>query len=297
VVTCTYRTSDPNDKRVRYWKRQLSVFSDDLSPTSPDKLKKDFAWFYHQGPEDDSFLSALNYAHDTARAALSVSPSTQHALVRHNQAGFHAYGPPLLQLKSWALLGVLSRQYPSSNAKKTCAFHLRIGAVTSADLFKIGPCDKYSIVGASLHLNIELRLQPKILPLHASLDKSANALTQSVTDVVTDILGMLRQSLLGREYTSGVSMNEAMAMHLKEHFRHSKLEQYLELESISLTCDPNLQGPESPSFRWVHEGPRLRTSPYYGVLGGRVLPRLSKYRRARIRKSAEKRATLMSVLY
>jgi hypothetical protein len=290
LVTFIHSASEPlcNSNNTKSRKTQLSTFTDDKNNAHPVDIEKGFA-LLNQGCDDNSFLSELHYSYDAAYAALTTSPSTRHASARQIRHWFRAHGSGHLKLRSWALNGVLSRQRPSSDAEITSSLALRIAALMDGGLSRIGPCNKYSGVGTTFDFVFELRFQPKTLAFHASLDKSAKEPTQNVTDLVTDILGKLQESLRGREFTSVISMNEAMIMYLKEHFCHSKLEQYLELEGINLVCNQVLKG--GRSVRWVHEAPRFQVSPYYGDLGTRVLPSLCKYRQGRNRDATKKEAT------
>lgn len=279
---------NPNDQQTT----DLSVFADDMI-TFPEKLRKEFSRIV-RNPNDNSLLSELRYLHDVAKAAISALPSTRHALVMQSQM-YRAPNPKALQLEGWQLRGVLSREHPSSNVQNISSFTLGISTVVSRDLCNIGPSDIYSSPSSVVDLRIELRLQPRTWPFPASMDQSANELRQNVGQITTDLVDDLQQSLLGCEFTSQVSMNEAIIVRLEELFRRSRLEQYLKLEDISLACDRQFNKPLR-QLRWIHETDRFKASPYASRLRNVLLPGLSKYRQRRPPKTAESRATSVSVL-
>lgn len=274
-------------------KTTLSVFADDMI-TIPEKLRKEFSRIV-RNLNDNSLLSELRYLHDVAKAAISALPSTRHALVLQSQM-YRAPNPKALQLEGWQLRGVLSREHSSSNVQNISSFTLGITMVVSRDLCSIGPSDiSSSPSSVPVELRIELRLQPRTWPLPASMDQSAKELRQNVGQITTDLVEDLRQSLLGCEFTSQVSMNEAIIARLEELFRRSRLEQYLKLEDISLACHRKVDKPLR-HLRWIHETDGFKASPYAPGLRNVLLPGLSKYRQRRPPKTAESRATSVSVL-
>jgi len=290
VVTLTYVYSDFEHVEKR-GKTEISVFTDDSATTSPEKLIEGSAQNIQKPDNDSSLLSALRYLHTVADAALCTLPSTRYALAKQTQHHQKIASPQHTYLQRWTLCGLLSRQSDSSNAKDVSSFVLRMVVVMSTDFFKIGPCNEHSTWPAYINLNIDLRLQPKASLFPAFLDECAKEPKESVTHVATELLNDLRQSLGGREFTSGVSVQEAFVTQLKEHFRHTQLERYLELQGISIVSDGKL--PKQGHLRWVHETPHMEAITYNGLHGKDLFPGLSKGRPVRSLEVTGKSVTSM----
>ena len=206
-------------------------------------------------PDNYDLLSTLRHSCDLANAVLSELPSAQHAITEQKTALCTS------SVRHWELRVVLSRQDLQTSTKNIPSFTLRAVTKVHKSVTKIGPCATFRGKAPSLSpLAFEMHLRPKALQFAALLGGSADEPTHGVEDFVNELLDGLWHSLRGCQFTSFVSWNEAVVMHLRDSFSRSKFDRYLELEGIRVVAERSGGRSDSQSFQWVHEPPCLKAS-------------------------------------
>lgn len=259
------------------------LYMNDAIYMSREYLAADIAQFAQQ-PKDGSFLSTLHSSHEFANAALTKLPSTRHAFIRQNVAGLVG------TLRQWELITLMSRQDHHSSTENISSFVLCAVANLEEDLKSIGP----SPSPGPLSLSVELHLRPKTSPPLTVLGKSVDEPRQSVEDFAREILDDLRHSVLVCKFTSVVTFNEAVTMHLKDSFGRSKYSQYLELESVRVISERRLPA-GNQIIQWIHGPPSLSASLYDFSLGNNIQSNTINLRHRKSSEIAEVKADPMSV--
>lgn len=260
----------------------ISVYTDEVLTTSYEELSEKISRHVQQ-PDNDGFLSKLRYSCDLSNAVLSELPSAQHAITEQVvKRRFLKTGP----LRHWEIRGVLSRQDLQTSTKNIPSFTLRVVTNVHKSLIKIGPCAAFQGKAPSLSsLVFEMHLRPKALQFANLVGGCADEPTHGVEDFVNELLDGLWHSLRGCQFTSFVSWNEAVVMHLKDSFSRSKFDRYLELEGIRVFSERHEVS--ELSLQWMHEPPCSKASLHGAFLGATRVLKLRQLRSAEAVKTAD----------
>ena len=258
-----------------------ALYMKDATHMSQETLAADIARVVRQ-PKDESLLSRLHSSHEFAKAVLLKLPSTRHVYIRRS-------GPEKVNGMALHLGTSMSRNDPLSSTENTSSFVLSVKFKLERNSKNIGP--SYSPSPSKLRL--ELHLRPKASLFLAALGKSADEPIQSTEGFAAELLDDLRRSVLLCKFTSVVSFNEAVAVHLKDSFCRSKYDQYLELESVRVYS--SRRAPGRYYIRWIHEPSCLNTSLYRFDLGYGEGSHMIRLRHKKSPEAGEVKANPMSV--
>jgi hypothetical protein len=259
-----------------------ALYTQDATHMSQETLAADIARIVRQ-PKDESLLSKLHSSHEFAKAVLLKLPSTRHVYIRR-------FGPETVNaMKALHLSTLMSRNDPHSSTENTSSFILGVSSKLESNSKNIGP--SYSPSPSMLRL--ELHLRPKASLFLAALGKSADEPIHSTKGFATELLDDLQRSVLLCKFTSVVSFNEAVAVHLKDSFCRSKYDQYLELESVRVSSTRRTPG--GSQTRWIHEPSCLNASLYACKLGKGDGSHMMRLRHKKGPEAGEVKANPMSV--
>ena len=273
------------------YKTKVVIYSDDVKNTG-DSLAEDISRTVQQ-PNDNGFLATLRYSCDLANAAFSASTSNHCAFITQiaqttcvgAASEFH-----------WEILGVLPRRDLQSSTKDVPSFTLWIKTMVDRGAATIGPRTDLSgkvVPPLTRDLGIKLRFRTNALAFTAPRGGSADEPTHSVDDFVRELLNNLWHSLRGRQFTSVVSWNEAVVLHLKDSFRRSKFDKYFELEDVWVKRKEFLSN--KSLLQWVHEPPCLKEDLHGSSFSQGFESRVLNMRRMRCSGGVENKAAPLSV--